>query len=142
MDSQDKNLTDEEKNHIAIEIENIVDDFLDPDNLTFETHTALRANQEGYVLAGDGKILFTSYDDYKKGMEATFKNIQKFIEVDAYNSHVYVLSKEAATCTTEFKSKYINADGDTVIHNGCWTFVFKKFENDWKVIHENGTHTQ
>ena len=75
-------------------------------------------------------------------MEATFKNIQKFIEVDAYNSHVYILSKEAATCTTEFKSKYINADGDTVINNGCWTFVFKKFENDWKVIHENGTHTQ
>jgi len=29
--------------------------------------------------------------------------------------------------------------GDTILNNGCWAFVFKKFDNGWKVIQENGT---
>jgi len=133
-------LTDDQKKLISNEIEIIVKNFFNPNALTYETHTGLRANKEGYVMGGEGKILFTDYAAYNKSMKSSFAGIQRFTDFETVAIYVYVLSKDAATCTTEFKSKFLTTAGDTVINNGCWTFVFKKFDNNWKVIQENGTH--
>jgi len=133
-------LTEDQKKLISNEIETIVKNFFNPNTLTYETHTGLRANTEGYVMGGDGKILFTDYSLYNESMKSNFAGIQKFTEFETVAIYVYVLSKEAATCTTEFTSKFLTSGGDTVLNNGCWTFVFKKFDNDWRVIQENGTH--
>lgn len=43
-------LTDDQKKLIANEIETIVKNFFNPNTLTYETHTGLRANKEGYVM--------------------------------------------------------------------------------------------
>ena len=131
-------LTDQKVDEIKKEIESIVTDFLNPDTLSFETHTALRANVDGFVQGSDGKILFTDYKSYKDAVKSIFESFQRFIEMKATKMYVYVLAFDAAVCTTEF----LSADGDAIVHNGCWTFVFKKFNDEWKVIHENGTHTQ
>ncbi len=133
-------LTDAQKKLISSEIETIVKDFFNPNTLSYETHTGLRANQEGYVMGGEGKILFTDYSTYNKSMKSNFAGIEKFTDNKILAIYVYVLAKDAATCTTEFTGKFLTTAGDTVINNGCWTFVFKKFENNWKVIQENGTH--
>jgi hypothetical protein len=135
-------LTDQLTIEITKEIESVVDSFLDPNTLNFDAHTALRANTDGYVYAGDGNIIFADYDSYKEGVKLSFENIKEFVELESIKSFVYVLAVDAATCTTEFQGKYINTSGDTIVHNGCWTFVFKKFDNEWKVIQENGTHTK
>jgi len=133
-------LTDDQKKKIANEIETIVKNFFNPNTLTYETHTGLRANKEGYVMGGDGKILFTDYSTYNESVRSGFSGIQRFTEFETASIYVYVLSKDAATCTTEFKSKFLTTAGDTVINNGCYTFVFKKFDNAWKIIQENGAH--
>jgi hypothetical protein len=133
-------LTLQKVNEIKTEIESIVTDFLHPDTLSFETHTALRANVDGYVQGSDGKIMFTDYKSYKDAMKQNFESLQRFVDMEATKMFVYVLAIDAAVCTTEFKGKFLNTDGDTIIWNGCWTFVFKKFNGEWKVIHENGTH--
>ena len=86
--------------------------------------------------------MFTDYNSYKEGIKLAFEGLQRFTEMKATALFVYVLAIDAAVCTTEFKGKYLSTDGDTVVWNGCWTFVFKKFNGEWKVIHENGTHTQ
>jgi hypothetical protein len=132
--------TDDQKKMISSEIETIVKNFFNPATLTYETHTGLRANKEGYVMGGEGKILFTDYSTYNQTMKSSFAGIKKFTDFETVAMYVYVLSKDAATCTTEFKSKFLTTAGDTVINNGCCTFVFKKFDNEWKVIQENGTH--
>jgi hypothetical protein len=132
--------TDEQKKVISSEIETIVRNFYNAGTLTWETHAALRANVQGYVMGGDGKILFTDYASYVKGTKSAFESVQRFTDFETVAIYVYVLSKDAATCTTEFKSKFLATTGDTVVNNGCWTFVFKKFGNSWKVIQENGTH--
>lgn len=137
-----ENLSDQKVDNIKKEIEKIVTEFLDPDTLSFDTHTALRANVDGFVNAGDGKIMFTDYDSYKNAMRSAFDSFERFIEMKATQMYVYVLSADAAVSTTEFKGKYLSKEGDHIIHNGCWTFVFKKFNDRWKVIHENGTHTR
>jgi len=133
-------LSEDQKKLISTEIETIVNNFFNPNTLTYETHTGLRANKEGYVMGGEGKILFTDYSTYNESMKSGFAGIQRFTDFETVAIYVYVLCEDAATCTTEFKSKFLTTAGDTIINNGCWTFVFKKFDNDWKVIQENGTH--
>ena len=135
-------LTDKKKNEIAKEIENVVNKFADAKTLSFETHTGFRADKEGYVFAGDGKILFTNYNDYKEYTRSLFKNVQRFTEMRVIQNKVYVLAENAAVSTFEFQSKILTTSGDTLPNNGCYTFVFKKFDEGWKIIQENGTHTR
>jgi hypothetical protein len=135
-------INEQKVNQIKKEIETIVTDFLNPDTLSFETHTALRANVDGFVQGSDGKILFTDYKSYRAAIKLIFESFQRFVEMKVTQIYVYVLAPDAAVCTTEFKGKILGLDGKTIVHNGCWTFVFKKFNGEWKVIHENGTHTK
>jgi hypothetical protein len=134
-------LTAEEKKAVSKEVETVVRNFLNAETLSYETHTDLRANQPGYVMGGEGQIKYRSYAEYQSAVKAAFNGIQRFTEMHIVELHVYPLSKDAATCTTLFKSKFLTTAGDTLIDNGCWTFVFKKFDNEWKVVQENGTHT-
>lgn len=133
-------LTEQEKTEISGEIENIMGDFFNPNTLDYEKHINLRANIENYVFAGDGAILFTDYESYKKGIKGAFDGMQGWIKLAHTKSHIYVLAKDAASCTVEFEGAFLNLDGDTITHNGCWTFVFKRFGDEWKVVQENGTH--
>jgi hypothetical protein len=135
------NLTEEEKMAVSKDVEAEVRNFLNAATLSYETHTGLRANQPGYIMGGDGQIKYRSYAEYQTNMKAVFSGVERFIEMNIVELHVYPLSKDAASCTTLFKGRFITTAGDTLINNGCWTFVIKKFDNEWKVIQENGTHT-
>lgn len=137
-----QDLTEQDKTKITQEIEILMAKFFCPEGLTYENHVGLRANKDGYIFAGDGKVRFTDYESYRSSTEASFKNIRRVTEVKRLRTFFYVLSKDAATCTVEFESKYLKISGDTVVNNGCWTFVFKKFDDGWKTIQENGTHTK
>lgn len=134
-------LTEEEKKAISLEIETLVRNFMNAETLGYQSEIGIRANVEGYVMGGEGKIKFTSYDDLDKHLKAAFAGIQKFTEFEILSLYIYVLAKDAATCTFQEKSKFLTTSGDTVVNNACWTLVFKKFDKQWKVIQENGTHT-
>jgi hypothetical protein len=136
----DGKLTDQEKSKITGEIETVMDYFFDPDHLNYQDQVALRANRDGYVFAIGGKIIYADDESYRSGAEASYGKIQKFIESQRTKSFVVPLAEDAASCTTEFQSKYLTIEGDTVILNGCKTFVFKKIDDEWKIVQENGTH--
>jgi hypothetical protein len=134
-------ITDSEKRIITDEIRTVVNNFLNPNTLNLESHIALRADVDGYVMGSDGKILYPDFNSYKEGISQTFETFERFTQLKCMKIFVYVLAPDAASCTTEFEGKVLTKDGDTFIWNGCWTFVFKKFGNTWKVVQENGTHT-
>jgi hypothetical protein len=135
-------LTAEEKKAVSREIEIVVRNFLDAKTLSYQTEMKLRANSEGTVIGGDGKIQAIGYGEIDQYMRTAFAEVQNFTEFEITSLYIYVLCKEAAACTTLFKSKFLTTSGDIVDNNGCWTFVFKKFGNEWKVVQENGTHTR
>jgi len=135
-------LTEDQKNQIARDVEMAVKNFMNPKTLNYDTYVALRADKEGYLLASDGVILTTDYKSFQEFIKKTFENVDRFIELEPIRMFTYVLSDDAATCTFEFKGKFLTTGGDTLIDNGCWTMVFKNFDNEWKVIQENGTHTK
>jgi hypothetical protein len=133
-------LTPLDSDKISQEIEILIANFFSPEGLNYKNHVALRANKTGYIFAGDGHIQFTDYESYRASVESIFKDIKRFTEVKRSKTCIYVLAKDAASCTVEFKSKFLTVRGDTIVNNGCWTFVFKKFDDGWKTIQENGTH--
>ena len=133
-------LSETEKAAIEQEVETIVRNFLNAETLSFETHSGLRANQPGYLFSGEGKIKYRTYSEYEAFVKDAFSKMQRFTEMSVSELYVYALSENAATCTTVFNSKFLTISGDTVINDGCWTMVFKKFDGNWKIIQENGTH--
>lgn len=134
-------LTAEEKRAVSKEIETVVRNFMNAKTLSYKTEIDLRADTKGYVMGGDGKILAASYVDLDQYLKAGFAGIRKFTEFEILSMYIYVLCREAASCTTLLKSKYLTTSGESIVHNACWTLVFKKFGNEWKVVQENGTHT-
>ncbi len=135
-------LTEDQKYLIAKDVEIAVKNFMNPQVLNYNTYVALRANKDGYLYAGEGKILATDYKGFLELSQKAFENVDRFIELNPIKMHTYVLSDDAATCTIEFKGKFLTKGGDTLVNNGCWTMVFKKFGKEWKVVQENGTHTK
>lgn len=135
-------LTDDQKKQIAGDVETVVKNFLNPKTLNYDTHVALRADKDGYLYAGEGLILAADYKAYRELTKKAFQNVDRFIQLEPIKMFTYVLSDDAAACTVEFKGKFLTLSGDTVNNNGCWTMVFKKFDKDWKIIQENGTHTK
>lgn len=133
--------TDAEKKEITAEIETVVKNLWNVEKVSYETNDQLRRGVDGFVMGSDAKIVFKNYEEFDSAMRKSFGSIEKFIEAEIPAIHVYVLAKDAATCTYEFKSRFITMTGDTIVNNGCWTFVFKKLDNAWKVVQENGTHT-
>jgi|GEM_PF-2008028 hypothetical protein len=133
-------VTEAQRKQITSEIETTVRNGLNASTLNYETHTGFRANEPGYIMAGDGKVRFASYNDYNEAMKKSFKNIVRFTAFNIHEIYTYVLSKDAATSTIVFTGSYLRPSGATEPDNGCWTFVFKKFSHGWKVVQENGTH--
>jgi len=140
MELNAQNTSGMSESKIKSEIETLMDYFFNPDHLNYQDQVALRANQDGYIFAIDGRIIYADYESYRSGAEASYAKVQKFIESKRTNSLIVALAETAAACTTEFQSKYLNTSGDTVILNGCKTFVFKKIGDKWKIVQENGTH--
>lgn len=136
----DHDLSDQLKSKVAGEVDSLMNYFFDTDHLNYTDQIALRANVDNYVFAIDGKITYPDYESYRAWAEESYSVVPKFIETKRPRSYIYVLAKDAASCTTEFQSKYLTINGDTIILNGCKTFVLKKFGEEWKIVQENGTH--
>jgi len=139
--STSEELAQEIVDKVTNEVESVVRNFMDANTLTASTHIGLRADTEGYVYAGDGDIVYRDYDSYQSGVSAAFEGIEKFTELQITDIYTYVLAANAASCTAKFNGEFLAVTGDTIVHNGCWTFVLKKFDDTWLVVQENGTHT-
>jgi ketosteroid isomerase-like protein len=94
---------------------------------------------DGFVFAGDGE-LSPGHDEYMNQLRESMEGMMTLIRFGFSNGHTYVLAPDAASHTAAFDWSIVNAAGDTVSSRGSWTYVFKRFDGEWKVVHSNGTH--
>jgi ketosteroid isomerase-like protein len=106
-----------------------------------EEYLGFWSDSEDFVFAGDGRIL-GGYDDWAELTAQHNAETEKWLKWEYRNVHVAVLSRDAASCTTEIEMSKLNVDGSTLRLKVAWTYVFKKFGDTWKVIHSNGTHVE
>lgn len=133
-------LSNQEKEIVAQAVEERIAYYIDAvKQLDIERMLGFWADTEGFVFAGDG-LLTVGYDTYTAQLREVISNTAEVTSIAYKKPHVYVLSKDAASLSIEYEWSMIDRDGNTVNAKGSWTYVFKKFDDVWKVVHSAGTH--
>jgi len=133
-------LTEQEKAIITEEVKARVVDYIDAfKKLDIERMLDFWANTEGFVYAGDGALV-VGYDKYSIQIKDLIPNTEKVNYIEQNNPHVYVLARDAASYAMEYRWSLTMKSGDTLNAEGSWMYVFKKFENTWRVVHSAGAH--
>jgi ketosteroid isomerase-like protein len=135
------NISEAERTAIAKEIQGRLDGYADAvKRKDLEWVQKFWSNEKDFVLASDGKIN-TNYDSaITKEYRDAFTTIKEMTHLNFSNGHALVLSKNAVSYTTNFNWQAIMVSGDTVKANGSWLYLFKKSDEQWKVVHSAGTH--
>ena len=133
-------LTEEMKAEIATEVEQRVAGYME----AVQRHDAswlvnFWSDVDGIVFAGDGNVA-EGHDAIAKPTRDWIAGLESVIRAGFSNGHTYVLAPDAASHTAAFDWSIVNTAGDTVSSRGSWTYVFKRFDGEWKVVHSNGTH--
>jgi ketosteroid isomerase-like protein len=98
-------------------------------------------DSDSFVFAGDG-IILGGHSEWAETLDRYEKTVEKWLKFEYTSTHIEALSMDAATATTEFEHSRISVEGDKVNIRGSWTYVFKKQDGKWNVIHANGTHVE
>ena len=135
-----KELSDQEKEEIARAVEERFADYVDAmKKMDLERMINFWADTEEFVVASDG-LLAVGYDNFANRMREFVSNTAEVTSFEFWNPHVYILSNDAASLSNEFKWSLIDKDGNKVNAKGSYMYVFKKFDEVWKVVHSAGTH--
>ena len=96
------------------------------------------ADVDEFVIAGDGDL--KDRDGWEEQLRQAVADTKAILDFEFFNQHTYVLGRDAAAHTTQFRWAYETKSGDTLKSHGSWTYVFKKFDGSWRVVHSAGTH--
>lgn len=132
-------LSQEEKEKTSTEIKRAVDNYIKAiTSNDLDKMLAFWSDSEEFIHAGDG-IVVGGYKEWTNWLRDWFNPEREWLYWKGSNVNTVVLSKEAAVYTYNFEDAYV--DGlDTTRVEGAWTFVFRKENNEWKVIASNGAH--
>lgn len=93
---------------------------------------------DDFIHAGDGRV-FGYRDAWISWMAAN--NPDTTLSWRFWDAHVAVLGAEAASYTANFE--VVSAvGGEEARGTGCWTYVLRKTDEGWRVVHSNGKHNQ
>ncbi len=130
-------LSIEEKGRIEREIRQTVEAYVEAvkskdlaDTLSFWS------NSEDFVHAGDGRI-FGGYQEWSTWLRNNVND--EWLYWNNTEIHIVALSRSAASYTTNFEYAWVR-DGETHEIQGSWTYVFRKSDSGWQVVHSNGAH--
>lgn len=138
---EDKIMNQQEIESIKKAIETRVTNYTnDMKTINVEKMLSFWANTEEFVAAPDGKMII-GFSDFATQQRKKLSELSSVDNVEIDNVHIYVLSKDAASFTFRFKWSMTKKSGDKIHSKGTWTYVFKLFNGEWKVVHSTGTHT-
>ena len=97
------------------------------------------ADTDGFVYAGDGSLT-VGYDVHAAQLREVIGSTAQVNSMEISDPHIYVLGPDAAAYSMEFEWSMTSVSGDTTRARGAWTYVFKRLDGEWKVVHSAGTH--
>jgi ketosteroid isomerase-like protein len=131
-------LTEDQKAEIAGAIEQRVEGYMEAVK-RYDADWLLNfwADVDGFVYAEDGNLVF-GHDAIANPTRDWIAALETVIQAEFSNGHTFVLAPDAACHTTEYQWSVVTTEGDTLSSRGSWTYVFKQFDGEWKVVHSNG----
>ncbi len=132
-------LTQAEKGVIASAVEARVNGYVDAARRRdVDWFLGFWADTDEFVLAGDGNLV--GHDGWADQVRKAVADTRDILAFEFFNRHTYVLARDAAVHTTQFRWALVQMNGDTLRMHGSWSYVFKKIDGVWKVVHSAGTH--
>ena len=130
----------EAREAVRAEIQQVLDNYSNA-MLThnYDAMAAFWSTSEDFVMAGDGRILGGS-GAWVKLMDQYYEDYDKYYLWDYQDVHILPLSEESAVATVEFRFRWHTTKDETMSSRGSWTYVFRIENDEWKVVHSNGTH--
>jgi ketosteroid isomerase-like protein len=133
-------MTEQEKAAIAEAVAHRVGGYVDAINaLDLDGMLEFWADTDGFVYAGDGSLT-VGYDAYAGQLREAIGSTAQVNSIEIREPHIYVLSPDAAAYSMEFEWSMTSVAGDTTSSRGAWTYIFKRLDGEWKVVHSAGTH--
>jgi len=132
-------LTETEKAVIADAVEARIDAYGDAARAKdIDWFMGFWADIDDFVLAGDGNLV--DRDTWEQQVRSAVSDTRAMLNFEFFNRHTYVLARDAAVHTTQFRWAYETTSGDTLRMHGSWSYVLKSFDGVWQVVHSAGTH--
>ncbi len=132
-------LTPREKAAIASAVEARVNDYDDAARRRdINWFLDFWADTDDFVAAADGDLI--SHEAWANQIRQAVIDTRQILDFQFFNRHTYVLARDAAVHTTQFRWAMVRTNGDTLRMHGSWSYVFKNFHGVWRVVHTAGTH--
>jgi len=97
------------------------------------------ADVDGFVFAAEGSLI-AGYDAFAEQLRSAMEATASVNSIEKSNEHIYVSAKDAASYSLEFAGSMTAVSGDTVRSRGSWTYVFKRIDGEWRIVHCAGAH--
>jgi ketosteroid isomerase-like protein len=133
---QGMNLAEADKAAIEEEVRQALDDYAaaivsgDQDRIK-----AFWGDFEDFVHAGDGRVM-GDRDTWFAWMDA---HPGEIVSWEFSDIHVAVLAPNAASYTANFQNVGMDGGAESIT-TGSWTYVLRRTEEGWRVVHSNGKH--
>ncbi len=99
------------------------------------------ADSDDFVYADFGNPT-QGYDEYAAFLRGFIESGMSVTSLEVDPPHIVVLSSTVASVNFEYSWTMADADGNPLSAVGAWTYVFKKIDGVWQVVHSTGAHLQ
>ncbi len=99
------------------------------------------ADSDDFVYADFGNPTL-GYDDYADFLRGFVESGMSITSLEVDPPHIVVLSSSVASSSFEYSWTMADAEGNSLSAVGAWTYVFKKIDGVWQVVHSTGAHLQ
>jgi ketosteroid isomerase-like protein len=104
----------------------------------YETAYEFWGDFDDFIHAGDGRI-FGDHDSWIAWMAN--HQPDEFQSWKNTDIHIAVLASNAAAYTMNFETVVVT-NGEEARTTGSWTYVMRKTDAGWRVVHSNGKHNE
>ncbi|MCU4174792.1 hypothetical protein [Carboxylicivirga sp. N1Y90] len=133
-------LSNKDKQAITIEVNQALDVWMDSPKVGWIEHI-LSGMQltDDFAMVSDGNIL-KGTNSIEQYMSESSQYVEYIANVQTPERYVNVLSRDVAMISLTFTEDVHLKSGDVHKSKGGFQYVFKKIDNDWKVVGMAGTH--
>jgi uncharacterized protein (TIGR02246 family) len=128
-----------QKEQIEIEVREAVTNYFNAfTSGDIEATYAFWGDFDDFVHAGDGRV-FGDRDRWLAWLASNQPD--EYISWSHSDVHVAVLAPMVASCTLNFEVVFRTGGKETTV-TGSWTYVLRKTNDGWRVVHSNGKHNE
>jgi len=104
-------------------------------NLESRKALSFFSTEDGFMMLQTHQLSGTEINDY---FISSMQQTSTFDSVSFSNTKVQMLSDQIAVLRCNFFEQYTLKSGESQRFNGAGLYVFKKFSNQWKIVHSAG----